>query len=66
MAVNRKIVGHEKYQGRELVARYLGPDLLAYVDNVELSGFYLDSKGAMLAGRKHVDAEIKAEKERGR
>lgn len=66
MSLQRVVVSTEIYQGRKLVARFCGPDLLAYVDAIELSGFYLDTRAAMLAGKKHVDAEIKAAADRDR
>jgi hypothetical protein len=64
MPIERKQVGPtETYHGRELRARYMGPDLLGFVNDMELSGFFLDVEAAHAAGRRHVDAEIKAEKE---
>lgn len=54
----------ERYQGRRLVARYMGPDLLGYVDGVQLSGFYLDVEAALRAGRRYVDEQIKEEKKK--
>lgn len=65
MSIQRRQVGKtELYEGRELRARYMGPDLLAFVNDVELNGFYLSVEDAHAAGRRHVDAEIKAEKKR--
>lgn len=63
MAFTRKQVGDaERYQGRRLLARYAGPDLLAYVDDMELAGFYINVEAALEAGRRHVNAEIKEAK----
>ncbi len=63
MAFTRKQVGDaERYQGRRLMARFAGPDLLAYVDDIELAGFYINVESALQAGRRHVDAEIKEAK----
>lgn len=65
MAIERKVVGEPvQYQGRTITARYMGPDLLGYVDDMELSGFFLDLAAVRAAGQRHVDAEIKAEQER--
>jgi hypothetical protein len=64
-AFERRQVGKpELYHGRKLIARYMGPDLLAYVNDVELGGFYTDVEAARAAGRRHVDAEIKEEAKR--
>lgn len=62
-SLQRRQVGDaERYHGRRLTAHYMGPDLLAFVDGVELGGFYRDVEAALAAGRRHVDAEIKAQK----
>jgi hypothetical protein len=62
--IERKQVGPTQvYHGRKLTARYMGPDLLGFVDDIELSGFFLDVNAAHAAGQRHVDAEIKAAKE---
>lgn len=67
MALTRKQVGEtEVYHGRKLTAQFMGPDLLAFVDDVELSGFYQDVEAARAAGRRHVDAELRAEEEAAR
>ena len=67
MPFERKLVGEPaKDRGRTLTARYMGPDLLAYVDDLELAGFYLDAEAAHQAGMRHVDAEEKAKAERER
>lgn len=63
MTIVRKLISSESYQGRRLSARHMGPDLLAYVDDMELSGFYVDASSAIAAGKRHVDAELKAAKE---
>ena len=65
MSITRKVVGDpERYHGRTITARYMGPDLLGYVNDVELGGFFLDLEAVRAAGRRYVDAEIKAEEER--
>lgn len=64
MAVQREIVGDvEEYRGRVLAARFMGPDLLGYVDETELSGFFRTAEAARAAGRRYVDEEDKARAE---
>lgn len=62
----RLVVKPEQYRGRTITARYMGPDLLAYVDEIELGGFYMTAEAAREAGRRYVDAEIDAEEKRAR
>jgi len=38
----------------------MGPDLLAYVDGVEMPGFYLSVEAAHAGGKRYVDAQLKA------
>ena len=65
MTLTRRMIGKpESYLGRKIVIRHMGPDLLCYVNDVELGGFYTDAKAARDAGIRHVDAEVKAQKER--
>lgn len=67
MAFQRRQIGpEESYHGRKLSARFVGPDLTAHVDDIELAGFYTDAEAARAAGRRYVDQEIEAEKKRGR
>lgn len=62
--IERKLIGEPfAYRGHTITARFMGPDLLGYLDEEELSGFYLDTAAVHGAGVKHVDAKIKAEKE---
>lgn len=53
-----------RYEGRVLSAHHMGPDLLAYVDGVELAAFYLNVESAHAAGRRYVDEQIKEEKKK--
>lgn len=64
MGVKRKLIRSEPYQDRTLEARYLGPDLLAFVDGVELGSFYIDAQAAIDGGKRFVDADAKAQQER--
>lgn len=63
MAIERKKVGKtERYKGSDIEVRFMGPDLLAYVDGMELPNFYLDAEAARAAGRRYVDEEQKERK----
>lgn len=61
MALERKLVKAEPYQGRVLEARHMGPDLLGFVtqgkSSIELPGFFVDVEAALAGGRRFVDAE---------
>jgi hypothetical protein len=59
MSVVRKLVKSEEFHGRKLEARHMGPDLLGYVDGVELSGFFIDVEAALAGGRRFVEDEEK-------
>jgi len=61
MSLIRKQVGAaEAYRGSKLTAHYMGPDLLAYVDGVEMPSFYLSVEAAHAGGKRYVDAQLKA------
>lgn len=60
--IKRKLIATDVYEGRCVEVRYMGPDLLAYVEDIELSGFYLNTQGAFEAAKRHIDAQIKEEK----
>ena len=47
--VKRKLIATDVYEGRCVEVRYMGPDLLAYVEDIELAGFYLNTQGAFEA-----------------
>lgn len=65
MTVERKVIGEPQvYKGRTITAKFIGPDLLGYVDDIELSGFFLDTEAVQAAGERYIDAEIKAEEEK--
>lgn len=59
MGVERKIVGKSEYKGSEITVRHMGPDLLGYVDGVELSGFFTNTAAAIAGGERYVDQMIK-------
>jgi hypothetical protein len=65
----RQLIVSEVYEGRTLEARYMGPDLLGFVkpvtgETIELAGFFIDARAAIEGGKRYVDAEIKAVRER--
>jgi hypothetical protein len=69
VTVIRKLIRSEVYEGRTLEARFMGPDLLGYCGLsggtlIELSGFFIDAAAAIAGGKRFVDAEIKAQRER--
>lgn len=68
MPIVRKLVAREIYEGAQLEARHMGPDLLSFVDGVELPQFYIDAEAAFVAGRRFIDAQraeaVKAAAER--
>jgi hypothetical protein len=49
------------YLGRKIEVRHMGPDLLCFVDGVDMDTFYLDSATAVAGGQRYVDAVVKAE-----
>ena len=56
MAIKREQVGKTlTYNKHKIVVRFLGPDLLCYVDGHELNGFYPTAESARIAGRKYAD-----------
>jgi hypothetical protein len=62
--IKRKLIRSEIYQGRTLEARWMGPDLLCFVQGVELGSFYIDAQAAIEGGQRYIDADIKAAQER--
>lgn len=66
MAVTREQIGQvEEYRGHKIVAHLAGPDLLGYVDDVELSGFYLNTAAVSAAGQRYIDGKIKDQEKKG-
>lgn len=59
--IQRKLICSEDYRGYQIHVKYMGPDLLAYVGEEELPGFYLDSQAALAAGKRYVDDKIREE-----
>lgn len=63
MPLIRKVVAIETYRDHKIEAKFLGPDLLAYVEGEEIAHFYINTRAAIEAGRRHIDYVIK-EKEK--
>ena len=59
MIKRRQVGDAERYHGRRLHASYLGPDLLANVDDIELPTFFMTVEAALSAARKYVDEQLK-------
>jgi hypothetical protein len=64
MALKRKLIRQETYASRTIEARYMGPDLLCFVDGVELGSFYIDAQAAIDGGERYIEADLKAQRER--
>lgn len=62
--INRPLVKSEDYHEHLLEARFMGPDLLSFVDSVELPNFYVDVEASLRAGRRFIDAQEKEEREK--
>ena len=60
--VNRMPVGEPlQYKGHTIEAKFLGPDLLCYVDGAELGSFFVDAESARKGGMRYVD-QVEKEK----
>lgn len=65
MAIERKVVGTpSKYRGKTITVRFMGPDFLGYVNDIELSGFFLSAAAAESAGQRYVNEQLDAEAKR--
>jgi hypothetical protein len=61
MAVQRPIVGQPTlYRDRLITVRMMGPDMLSFVDDEELSGFFISEQAAVAAGQRYINDAIKA------
>lgn len=61
--LHRRVISTDVYEGSRIESRYMGPDLLAYVEGVELAGFYIDAGAARRACARYVDAKLKDDRE---
>lgn len=54
--IERPLIGEpHQYRGCTIEVRHMGPDLLAYVDGIEIPHFYLTQWFAREAGERFVD-----------
>lgn len=61
MSIVRKEVGQPThYKDHLITATLAGPDLLGYVDGIELANFYINTAAVVAAGKRYVDDKIKA------
>lgn len=59
--VVRKLIGEPvTYLGRKIEVRHMGPDLLCYVDGIDMDCFYLTSEAAIAGGKRYIDAVVRA------
>jgi hypothetical protein len=59
--IQRPLVGlPELYRDRLIAVRFMGPDFLAYVDDEELSNFFISPQAATAAGQRYITDAIKA------
>ena len=62
--LKHRIISEFSNRGRDCVIGYVGPDLIAEVEGIELSGFYVDAADANSAINRYIDAEEKAKEKR--
>ena len=68
MSIVRQPAGPPQiYRDHLIQVRIMGPDILCYVGEIELSGFFISEGAAVAAGQRHINAEIEAkDKSKGR
>lgn len=60
MSVNRPTVGEPHvYKGSVVTATLISPDLIGYLDGLEMPHFYMTLAAVRVAGEKMVDAKLK-------
>jgi hypothetical protein len=60
MTVQRKIVSESAYRGKKIKVCFMGPDYLAYVDDREMSGFYISEQAAIGGAQTFINEELEA------
>lgn len=61
--MKRQVIGGEyNYRGLPIRVEFMGPDFLAFADDIQVGQFWLDPFAADKAARKHVDATIEEER----
>lgn len=67
MNIQRPMIGlPTQYSGRKITVRYMGPDFLGYVDEVELAGFFITPAAAESAAQRYINDEIEAARKKGK
>lgn len=62
--IHRQQIGAaEDYCGRKITVRLMGPDFLAYVDDTELSGFFISPNAAVNAAQKYINDEASSKEQ---
>ena len=63
--VDRPQIGAtESYRGYPISVRLMGPDFLAYVGDIEMSGFYISPNAAVAAGQRYINEALKAKEKK--
>lgn len=66
MAIVRELIGKPiAYKDHLIEARRMGPDLLCFVDGVELPNFYLNVAAVESAGVRYIDDKLREVKQNG-
>lgn len=63
MAIERKLVDSIDYKGHKIECRLLQPDLLGYIDGVEMPHMYQTTKAIFDLAKKQID-ETEKEKQK--
>ena len=58
--VRQSVGAPELYRGSLISVRFMGPDFLCYVGDIEMSGFYISPGAAVAAGQRYINDEIDA------
>ena len=65
MTLQRKLVDCVTYKKHVIDIKYIGPDLLCYVNEIELPNFFVNIRSAIEAGKRFVNEKLKEEKKNG-
>lgn len=59
----RSVVGGIlNYRGHQIIATFIGPDLLGYIDGNEMSNFYSDLRAVETCAKRQIDETIKEQR----
>jgi hypothetical protein len=62
MAIERKLIGRINHKGHVIEARFMGPDLIGYIDGMEMGNFYLDAQAVYKVAINQIDEEERKKK----